>query len=351
MKIFLVFKFITSLFLFALLAGCGLIEGSGKHLAPLSSSIISKMKIIGSSQNEAMLIRLFKEESELEIWKKTKNGTYKLLKTYDICTWAGVLGPKIKEGDRQSPEGFYSVTPGLMNPNSSYYLSFNTGFPNKFDRAHRRTGTNLMVHGSCSSAGCYAMTDEQIAEIYAIGRDSFRGGQKSFQLQLYPFRLTPKNLARHNKSEHIDFWRNLKIGYDAFEISKQKPNWDVCEGKYIFNPAGGKLNALGKCPTNSSRPELMAKVSAKQVSDLEIYKTLVAELEANEDKKVAQAEKREKEKQESAIRTAAVNQAINQQTQGFSTALGGFFGGLFGEQKTITPANIIAPIPHPRLKR
>ncbi len=115
---------------------------------------------------------------------------YALLKTYPICRWSGELGPKIKEGDRQAPEGFYTITPGQMNPNSNYYLAFNTGFPNAYDRSWGRTGSELMVHGDCSSRGCYAMTDEQMQEIYALARESFFGGQKAFQLQAYPFRMT-----------------------------------------------------------------------------------------------------------------------------------------------------------------
>jgi murein L,D-transpeptidase YafK len=299
-----------------------------------------------------MLIRLFKEESILEVWKKKSNGTYRLLKSYEICTWSGNLGPKFKEGDRQAPEGFYTVTPGLMNPKSSFYLSFNTGFPNKFDRAHGRTGSDLMVHGDCSSRGCYAMTDEQIAEIYAIGRDSFRGGQRSFQLQLYPFRMTPKNFARHRNSEHLDFWKNIKIGYDAFEISKTLPSWDVCEGRYIFNASGGSLSAHGACPASSTKPQLMAKVAAKQKSDFAEFDILVAALDEKEVGRVALEEKREIAKLASAERTAALNAAINQQTN----AVGGFFNGLFGGTKPpvstqITPTNTIMPTPMPRIDR
>ena len=143
-----------------------------------------------------ILVRLFKQEAELEVWKQDRSGRFALLKTYPICRWSGDLGPKVKEGDRQAPEGFYTITPAQMNPHSAFYLSFNTGFPNAYDRALGRTGSELMVHGDCSSRGCYAMTDEQIAEIYSLGRESFFGGQKSFQFQAYPFRMTAINMAR-----------------------------------------------------------------------------------------------------------------------------------------------------------
>ncbi len=344
-------RIIIIIILLGSLAGCGLVEGKGRHLVPLSPSTVAQLRNMGSSPGEAMLIRLFKLENILEVWKRKSDGTYGLFKTYEICAWSGELGPKFKEGDRQAPEGFYTVTPGRMNPNSSYYLSFNTGFPNKFDRAHGRTGTDLMIHGDCSSSGCYSMTDESIAEIYALGRESFRGGQRSFQLQLYPFRMTPENLAKHRNSPHLEFWKNIKIGYDAFEISKRLPSWDVCEGKYIFNAKGKALNAMGKCPTQSSMPELMAKVNEKQISDLRKFELLVAQLEQEEADKAALAAKKAAQKAASAERTAALNNAINQQTANFSNAVGGFLNSLFGGKQQTTVTNIDAPIPMPRIER
>ncbi len=104
---------------------------------------------------------------------RTRSGRFQILKTYPICRWSGDLGPKLYEGDRQAPEGFYTVTPELMNPNSNFYLSINLGYPNKFDKANKRDGSFLMIHGDCWSSGCYAMTDEQISEIYSLARDSF----------------------------------------------------------------------------------------------------------------------------------------------------------------------------------
>ena len=131
----------------------------------------------GMETHTPIFIRIFKEESELEIWKARYDGRYYHFKTYPICNWSGELGPKQKEGDKQAPEGFYSVTQQQLNPNSSYYLAFNLGFPNAYDKAKNRTGKFLMIHGKCKSAGCYAMTDALVEEIYALGRDALRGGQ------------------------------------------------------------------------------------------------------------------------------------------------------------------------------
>jgi murein L,D-transpeptidase YafK len=139
-------------------------------------------------------------------------------------------------GDRQAPEGFYTVTPGQMNPNSAHYLSFDTGYPNAYDSAHGRTGAHLMVHGSCSSAGCYAITDEAIAELYAVAREAFAGGQPAFQFQAYPFRMRAENFAKHRDDPNVAFWRNLKEGSDRFEVTRQEPRVSVVNQRYDFGP-------------------------------------------------------------------------------------------------------------------
>src|ERR671916_131008 len=171
---------------------------------------------------------------EIAVWKRGSDGQYAVLKTFPICRWSGQLGPKVREGDRQAPEGFYTVTPAQMNPNSSYYLSFDTGFPNAYDRAHGRTGSHLMVHGTCSSRGCFAMTDEAIAEVYAIAREAFAGGQRGFQFQAFPFRMTAEKLAKHRADPNTPFWRNLKEGSDFFEVMKEEPPVAVASGRYHF---------------------------------------------------------------------------------------------------------------------
>src|SRR6478609_8648041 len=220
-----------------LLAGCAgsLPTGPARSQVPIPSSTLALMSSKGMSPGDPILIRAYKKESEMEVWKRGRDGRYALIKTLPICRWSGQLGPKMREGDRQAPEGFYAVTPAQMNPNSAYYLSFDTGFPNAYDRAQGATGGALMVHGSCSSRGCFAMTDESIAEIYAIARESLSGGQRSFQFQSYPFRMTPKNLAQHRLDQNIAFWRNLKEGSDYFEVTKDEPRVSVASGRYQFN--------------------------------------------------------------------------------------------------------------------
>jgi murein L,D-transpeptidase YafK len=252
------------------LAGCtgGTPVTSGRHTQPLSERMLAKLKSKNMEKESPILMRIFKEEAELEVWKQDDSGRFALLRTYPICRWSGELGPKIKQGDRQAPEGFYTITPGLMNPNSSQYLAINTGFPNAYDRANGRTGAFLMIHGGCSSSGCYAMTDEQIAEIYALARESFYGGQKSFQLQAYPFRMTPLNMARHRNSPHMAFWKMVKQGYDHFEVTRLEPKADVCEKRYIFDAEStDSFSPADRCPAYKVPEDIATAVREKQRRD------------------------------------------------------------------------------------
>jgi murein L,D-transpeptidase YafK len=220
------------------------------------------------SKNDPILMRAYKKESEIEVWKRGRDGRYALLKTYPMCRWSGQLGPKIREGDRQAPEGFYTITPAQMNPNSQLYLSFNLGYPNEYDRAHGRTGSHLMVHGSCSSQGCFAMTDEAISEVYALARESFAGGQRSFQFQSYPFRMTAENLAKHRLDPNVAFWQNLKEGSDYFEVAKQEPQVSVASGQYAFSGDASAMAAVAQKRQRDDRQ--VADLAAKGVQPIRL---------------------------------------------------------------------------------
>jgi murein L,D-transpeptidase YafK len=267
----------AALALAAALGGCetdDLSQVSARALKPLPPALATEIDKRNMPRESPILVRIFKEESELEVWKQDAEGKFALLKTYPICRWSGELGPKVKMGDRQAPEGFYTITPGQMNPNSNYYLAFNLGFPNAYDKANDRTGEFLMVHGDCSSAGCYAMTDEQIQEIYALGRDSFLGGQKSFQVQAYPFRMTALNMARHRNNPNMPFWRMIKEGNDHFEVTKAEPHVDVCDKHYIFDaraPANATFHPREKCPVYEIPESIASAVKAKEANDERLY--------------------------------------------------------------------------------
>ena len=259
------------------LAGCYGDDGyqlPAKAMKELSPEMLALLQKKNMPKESPILVRVFKEESEVDVWKQDTTGLYQLLKVYPICRWSGELGPKKAEGDRQAPEGFYSITPGLMNPNSSYYLAINMGFPNAFDKANGYTGGFLMIHGDCSSRGCYAMTDEQIGEIYSLARESFLGGQKQFQIQAYPFRMTPANLARHRTNPNMAFWKMLKEGNDHFEVTHTEPKVDVCDRHYVFDaqqPANSTkplvFSPSGHCPAYEVADEVAGPALEKQRND------------------------------------------------------------------------------------
>ncbi len=260
-----------------------------KDMKPVSSALKMKMEQLGMSETAPIFIRIFKEESQFEVWKQRRDGKYLLLTTYDICKWSGELGPKKVEGDRQAPEGFYTVTPAQMNPNSSYYLSFDIGYPNAFDRALGRTGANLMVHGACSSRGCYSMTDDVAGQIFAMARDSFRGGQTKFELEAFPFHMTPENMAKHRDDPNMPFWRILKEGSDHFEVTQLPPKVDVCNKRYVFNAdaGGARFSPAAACPAYTVPEEIRTAVAAKQDTDEAAYRYAVAKFEDEDAKKVA----------------------------------------------------------------
>jgi murein L,D-transpeptidase YafK len=196
-----------------------------------------------------IFIRIFKLESELELWVE-KGGRYELFATYPICLWSGRLGPKLREGDRQAPEGFYTVDKDALNPNSRWHRSFNLGFPNAFDQAHGRTGSFLMVHGGCTSIGCYAMTDAVVDEIWQMLTAALDRGQERFAVQVFPFRMTNRNLAVRRGDRWAGFWAELKQGHDLFEKDRVPPVVSVCKGRYAFTPgtAGASVPPVEACP-------------------------------------------------------------------------------------------------------
>ncbi len=199
----------------------------------LSLSLSERLSQLGAFRGEPIFIRLFKEEKELEIWIKPKASLkFKLLKRYPICSYSGKLGPKLKEGDKQAPEGFYRVKKSSLNPNSSYHLSFNLGFPNRYDRANGRTGSYLMIHGNCVSIGCYAMGDRNIEDIYTLVDYALSGNKKFVDVHIFPFKM--ELLEHHKKSKWYKFWLNLKEGYMLFEKSHNPPRVKVKNRRYIF---------------------------------------------------------------------------------------------------------------------
>lgn len=199
----------------------------------------------GLKAGDPIFVRIFKRELELELWMR-KGDRFVLFATYPICRFSGAPGPKLKEGDRQSPEGFYTVARQQLNPNSRWHRAFNLGFPNPFDRAHGRTGSFLMVHGGCGSIGCYAMTDPVIDEIWRLATAALDGGQDRFGVHVLPFRMTADNLRLRGPGRWQSFWRDLAKGSALFEREHVPPKVSVCRGRYVVEP--GARGSDGSAP-------------------------------------------------------------------------------------------------------
>lgn len=214
---------------------CGQREGDrAKRVAARVKPVLKKdLAAKGLSYGQPVFVRIFKEERELELWVR-KGPRFVKFRTYPIAAMSGKLGPKLAEGDRQAPEGFYFVPRTMMHPKSLYHLAFNIGYPNSYDRAQGRTGSFIMVHGDQQSIGCFAMTDAKIEEIYTLCDAALQGGQPYFRVHSFPFRMTKKRMAQAKGERWDDFWMNLKEGYDWFEAKKVPPNVEVRGGKYLF---------------------------------------------------------------------------------------------------------------------
>lgn len=229
---------------------------------PDLAALDKRLAAQGLAAGAPVFIRIFKEEFELELWMK-RDGRYMRFATYPICRWSGGLGPKVIEGDRQSPEGFYAVGLNQLNPQSRWSKSFNIGFPNAYDQALGRTGSWLMVHGGCSSVGCFAMTNPVIDEIWGLVQAALKNGQRRFFVHVFPFRLTDANLAAHAQSPWLPFWRQLKPGYDAFEATWVPPAVQVCGTDYRIAARTEEPQAAAAIPASCVLPKGVNTAAAK----------------------------------------------------------------------------------------
>ena len=204
---------------------------------PDLGNLSGRLAAQGLASGAPVFVRIFKREFELELWMQ-RGDRFERFAVYPICRWSGDLGPKLQEGDRQAPEGFYTVTAKALNAASRWHRAFDLGYPNAFDRAHGRTGSLLMVHGGCASVGCFAMTDPVIEELWRLITAALNGGQTRFHVHVFPFRMTPENLASPQNEHWGAFWRDLERGYAAFEATHVPPLIGVCAGRYIVAQSG-----------------------------------------------------------------------------------------------------------------
>ena len=189
---------------------------------------------IGARLGAPMLLRVFKLEREVEVWVQPEDQqTFVLFRIFPICFYSGKLGPKVKEGDMQSPEGFYFVGPAQMRAKSQYHRAIDFAFPNDYDAAQGYTGTELLIHGNCVSSGCYAMTDPFVEQLFELGSATAATAAQGFWIHAFPFHMTAEALAGQQDSPWLGFWEQLKAGYDAFETSRVPPHIRVEGGRYV----------------------------------------------------------------------------------------------------------------------
>lgn len=249
---------------------------------PDLSQLDERLTAKGLVKGRPVFIRIFKASSELEIWMQgEKDRGYVLLDTYPICHWTGTLGPKLREGDKQSPEGFYSVSIRQMRLVGRWQKAFNIGFPNPHDQLNKRTGSFILVHGGCSSVGCFAMTEQVQEEIFELAKAAVTSGQERFHIHIFPFRMSEETLAAHAGNTWVPFWRDLKAGYDSFERTHMPPKIAICEQRYhvtdadagdvadtksmsILRPVAGS-RAPGSAPACIVEPQQRAAASPTQL--------------------------------------------------------------------------------------
>jgi murein L,D-transpeptidase YafK len=197
---------------------------------------------------EQVFVRIFKRERQLELWARPAGvDTFALVKSYEICALSDKLGPKRKQGDMQTPEGFYYID--NFNPRSGFHLSLHINYPNESDKAQGRAnlGGDIFIHGGCKTEGCMAVTDESIKEIYWIAVEARDNGQERIPVHIFPTRLTDNNLAQlvnvfDKEPDLVRFWGNLKPGYDYFARNKKLPEIAINpRGRYTYPVATGLL--------------------------------------------------------------------------------------------------------------
>ncbi|MDN3586869.1 L,D-transpeptidase family protein [Pedobacter aquatilis] len=197
------------------------------------------LKADGFGNDFSMLISAYKSEGKLEVWlRNNSDKKYKLFRTYDFCAYSGTLGPKVIEGDKQTPEGFYYIN--VFNPMSTYHLSLGVNYPNSVDLARtgkeKKTGGDIYIHGNCVTVGCIPLTDEKIKEVYVLAVEAKNSGQEKIPVNIYPFKITDGNLKKYGKEfpAQATFWKLLQPAYIAFEKNKNLADIKEVNGKYVI---------------------------------------------------------------------------------------------------------------------
>lgn len=221
------------------------------------AALAKRLEAAGFARGAPVYLRIFKEEATLEVWMR-KSDRFELFRAYPVCKYDGTLGPKLAEGDRQSPEGFYTVSPAQLRWTGRWYRGFDLSFPNAYDEDQGRTGSAILIHGGCASIGCYAMTNAVVDELFELATEAFDAGQARIAVHVFPFRMTAANLEKHKSEAWASFWERLEPAYDHFEADRVPPRVTVCKSEY-------KIEA-GEAAYDGGAPVLRACEAAPEVT-------------------------------------------------------------------------------------
>lgn len=230
---------------------------------PDLAKVDERLKAGGFQRGAPIYVRIFKQTSELEVWLG-KGERFELFATYPICNWDGGLGPKLSEGDRQSPEGLYSVSIGQLRWFGRWHRGLDLGFPNAYDSSLDRTGSGILIHGGCTTVGCFAMTDTVVDEVFDLATAAMAKGQPRFAVHVFPFRMSEAALRAEDASLWRGFWSELKLAYDAFEATRVPPLAGACDGHYAVQT--GEPGYDGRMPVVSVCPEATDAVVNRESS-------------------------------------------------------------------------------------
>lgn len=212
-------------------------SGAGKLPEGLRERLAGEMSALGLAPGNPMFLRIFKEENELELWLRSPaKPDFTLFKVYRLADWSGGPGPKLREGDGQAPEGFYFVPASRLRWETRHHLGIDLGFPNEYDSFHGRSGSGILIHGGKASRGSYVLPQADMEEVFVLAASALESGQSFFRVNVFPFRMSDQRMEKEWKRQPrwIDFWVNLKEGYDFFENVNAPPDVGLEAGRYVF---------------------------------------------------------------------------------------------------------------------
>jgi murein L,D-transpeptidase YafK len=191
----------------------------------------------------AIFLRVIKRDRALEVWAQpASEAPFEWVRNIDVCYYSGTLGPKRREGDRQHPEGFYTID--RFNPRSRYHLSLRISYPNRSDRIlgdPDTPGGDIFIHGGCGSTGCLAVTDAGIEPLYVLAVLARSGGQRHIPIHIFPIRFSDEDDLAWLREVTDDpglweFWTSLRPGFDYFEQHRRLPRVEIDQaGRYLVS--------------------------------------------------------------------------------------------------------------------